>query len=93
MSLSDKQKESLNKLYRYRENIESYLAEIDAILMVYFPDEYPVSHQHWMPQIKTALRSNTKWLSRGDYSMDYILSKIEDKIVDSSNQGVSKYIK
>lgn len=93
MSLSDKQQEALNKLYQYRENIESYLAEIDAIIMVYFPEEYSVSYQHWIPQIKTALRSNTKWLSRGEYSMDYILSKIEDKIIDSSNQGVSKYIK
>lgn len=93
MRLSNKQQEALNKLYQYRENIESYLAEIDAILMVYFPDEYPISYQHWMPQIKTALRSNTKWLSRGEYSMDYILSKIEDKIVDNNHQGVSKYIK
>ena len=93
MSLSDKQKEALNKLYQYRENIESYLAEIDAILMVYFPDQYPVMYQHLMPQIKTALRDNTKWLSRGQYSMDNIFDSIEDKIVeDNSNQGVTRYI-
>jgi hypothetical protein len=94
MSLSEKQKEALDKLYKYRENIESYLAEIDAILMVYFPEEYPLSYQHWMPQIKTALRDNTKWLSRGDYSMDYILSRIEDKMLEKKlNSGVTKYIK
>ena len=94
MSLSDKQKEALNKLYQYRENIESYLAEIDAILMVYFPDEYPLMYQHLTPQIKTALRDNTKWLSRGQYSMDDIFHSIEDKIVEDNNrQGVSKFIK
>lgn len=93
MSLSEKQKEALNKLYQYRENIENYLAEIESILMVYFEQQYPVSYQHWIPQIKTALRDNTKWLSRGQYSMDYILSKIEDQIKEDRNsQGVSKYI-
>lgn len=94
MSLSEKQKEALHKLYQHRETIEHILAEIESILMVYFEQQYSVSYQHWIPQIKTALRNNTKWLSRGDYSMDHILQDIEDKIVDNcSRQGVSKYIK
>lgn len=94
MSLSDKQKQALSKLYEHRESIENHLAEIESILMVYFCDQYPVSYQHWIPQIKTALRDNTKWLSRGTYSMDYILSKIIDQITtNDSNHGVSKFIK
>lgn len=94
MSLTDKQKEALNKLYQKREEIEHCLAEIESILMVYFEDQFAVSYQHWLPQIKTALRNNTKWLSRGQYDMDYILKLIEDKMVDGSgNKGVSKYIK
>ena len=94
MSLSDKQKEALNKLYQQRENIENILAEIESILMVYFEQQYPLSYQHWIPQIKTALRNNTKWLSRGEYSMDHTLKDIEDKIIDNcSRQGVSKFIK
>lgn len=94
MSLSDKQKEALNKLYQHRENIENSLAEIESILMVYFEQQYPVSYQHWIPQIKTALRDSTRWLSRGDYSMDHILKDIEDKMIDNSaRQGVSKFIK
>ena len=94
MSLSDGQRKALNKLYQHRENIENELAEIDALLMVYFQDQYPLSYQHIIPQIKTALRDNTKWLSRGQYSMDTIFKSIEDKIKnDNGHQGVSKYIK
>lgn len=94
MSLSDKHKEALIQLYQHRETIEHILAEIESILMVYFEQQYPVSYQHWIPQIKTALRDNTKWLSRGEYSMDHILKDIEDKIIDNySRQGVSKFIK
>jgi esterase/lipase len=94
MSLTNKQKEALNKLYQHRENIEHSLAEIESILMVYFDQQYPMSYQHWIPQIKTALRNNTKWLSRGDYSMDHMFKDIEDKIVDNfGREGVSKFIK
>lgn len=94
MNFSDEQRQALNNLYTHREAIENHLAEIESILMVYFEKEYPLSYQHWIPQIKTALRSNTKWLSRGEYSMDYILANIEDKIIDNCcNKGVSKFIK
>jgi hypothetical protein len=94
MSLTHSQQEALNKLYQKREEIEHCLAEIESILTVYFEDQFSISYQHWLPQIKTALRDNTKWLSRGQYSMDYILKLIEDKMVDGSDRkGVSKYIK
>jgi hypothetical protein len=86
-------KDALIKLYEHRENIENHLAEIDAILQVYFSDDYSVAYQHWIPQIKTALYDNTKWLSRGQYSMDYTIKSILDKIVGDSQKGVSKYIK
>lgn len=94
MSLSKEQKDALNKLYQYRENIESILAEIEALLMVYFCNQYPVSYQHWIPQIKTALRDNTKWLPRGQYSMDHVFRVIEDNMLEkSSSKGVCKFIK
>lgn len=93
MSLTLDQRKALSKLYQHRENIESELAEIDALLMVYFADQYGLAYQHIMPQIKTALRNNTKWLSRGQYSLDNIIANIEDKITEDHHQGVSKYIK
>lgn len=84
--------DSLTKLHNAREDIENKLAEIEAILQVYFSTEFSTAYQHWIPQIKTALRDNLKYLPRGQYSMDYTLYRIEDKISDQKNKGVSKYI-
>ena len=83
---------ALSELYSIREKIENNLAEIKAILSVNFPEEYAIASQHWMPQILTALKDDTRYLSRGEYSMDYTLRRIEDKLADGSFKGVSKYI-
>lgn len=84
--------DALNQLLFYREKIEEHLKEIESILMTEFADEYSVAYQHWIPQIKTALRENTKWLPRSDYSMDYTTNRITDKIIDTKNKGVFKFI-
>ena len=91
--LNKNQTEALNNLYIYRENIEDILAEMEALIKVYFSDELNIAYQHWLPQIKTALRDNTKWLPRGQYSMDYTLTHIEDKVSNDTQKGVNKYIK
>lgn len=89
----DKNKIShLSELYSLRENIENNLVEIECILQAFFVEEYSVASQHWIVQIKTALKDNLKYLPRGEYSMDYTLKRIEDKLVDINNKGVSKYI-
>lgn len=85
--------EALNKLFQYRENIEDILAQIDALLQVEFPEEYDIAYQHWIPQIKTSLRDDTKWLPRGQYSMNYTLNHIVDKMTNDLGVGVNKYIK
>jgi hypothetical protein len=85
--------DALNKLYSIRETIENNLAELDAIIQVYFHEEYSISYQHWMPQIKTALRDNIKFLPRGTYSMDYVLRHIEDKLFHTPKESIHKYIK
>jgi len=80
------------ELHSIRENIEAKLAEIEAILQAHFSEEFAVASQHWLVQIKTALKDNLKYLPRGEYSMDYTLSRIEDKLFSKSDKGVSKYI-
>lgn len=91
MSLDPQQKEALQNLYSHRDHIEDHLNKIETILETYFSAEYAVAYQHWIPQIKTGLRDNTKWLPRGQYSMDYTLNRLTDNTVDDT-KGVSKYI-
>jgi enoyl reductase-like protein len=92
MSLDPQQKEALENLYSHRDHIEDHLNKIDTILKMYFPKEYNLAYQHWLPQIKTGLRDDIKWLPRGQYSMDYTLKKLFDKMIDDLEKGVSKYI-
>lgn len=93
MSLNPQQKEALQNLYSHRDHIEDHINKIDTILKLYFPTEYAIAYQHWIPQIKTGLRDNTQWLPRGEYSMDYTLNHLVDYITDDLNKGVNKYIK
>jgi hypothetical protein len=86
------QHKALSDLYFYREQIENNMAEIEAILAVNFPEEISVAKQHWIVQIKTALKDNLPYLPRGEYSMDYTLHRIEDKVFGEYDKGVSKYI-
>lgn len=92
MSLNPQQKEALQNLYSHRDHIEDHLNKIDMLLKTYFPKEYDLAYQHWLPQIKTGLRNNIKWLPRGQYSMDYTLNKLADKIIEDLDKGVNKYI-
>lgn len=91
--MSEKQISKLSELEKYRENIQNNLAEIEAILQIYFPDEFATAYQHWIPQIKTALNDDTKWLNRGIYTMQYTIDRILDSLHDNNDKGVSKYIK
>jgi hypothetical protein len=91
MNLTESQRQALKNLYTSREKIEDILAEIEANLQVYFSEEFSVAYQHWLPQIKTALRDGTKWLPRGQYSMEYTLDRISDHLVND-DKGVTKYI-
>jgi hypothetical protein len=91
--LSQDQKDQLNLLMDYRDQIDSSIFHIQRILKTYFPEEFDVAYQHWIPQIITALDSNSRWLNRGEVNMQYTISRILDKISEDSGQGVSKFIK
>lgn len=90
--LTSEQKNQLNNLIDCRDEIADCIFRIEHILKTYFPDEFHIAYQHWIPQISTALADSDQWLSRGDISMQYTISRIYDKITEDSGEGVSKYI-
>jgi hypothetical protein len=88
--------ERLRAYYRlvdYRETILTSIGQIEKILKEEFPSEFPLAYQHWIPQIKTAITEDSRWLSRTDYNFDYTLNKIDnlDK-TDEEKCGVRKFI-
>lgn len=92
MSLSEQQRCQLDKLLDYQFKIEQSLIDIEEILLVYFPEEFSNAYQHWIPQIKTALFNDTKWLPRGQLTMQDTINRLVDKSQESKTNGVSKYI-
>jgi hypothetical protein len=92
MSLTNDQKHQLNKLIDYRDSISSSLFQIERILKQYFPEEFDLAYQHYIPQISTALHDEKKWLSRGGYSIQDTINHLLDKSDDKKVSGVNKYI-
>jgi hypothetical protein len=92
MTLSSEQKYQLNKLLDYRDQIDNSVFQILRILKEYFPKEYDIAYQHWIPQIVTAIHHNDpRWLPRGEHDMQQTINRLLD---ESKNieKGVSKYI-
>lgn len=92
MSLTDDQKHQLNKLYDYRDEITKSLFHIERIVKEYFPEEFDLAYQHWIPQIMTALYDDQKWLPRGQFTLQQTLNRLSDKSKESDSKGVYKYI-
>lgn len=80
MSLNKEQKEQLTRLLNLRDSIVENLSDIEHILKHYFPEEFDMAYQFWIPQITTALYEDKKWLSRGDHSMQETINRLTEKI-------------
>ena len=93
MTFSQEQKDQFNKLIDYRDEIVDSLFHIERILKQYFPEEFEVAYQFWIPQITTALYEDKRWLSRGERTMQQTIDRLIDKSITESDKGVSKYIK
>jgi hypothetical protein len=93
MNFTQEQKHQLNRLMDHRDEITNSLFHIERILKHYFPEEFDVAYQHWIPQISTALCDDKKWLPRGQQTMQHSLNRLFDKLKEEQDQkGVSKYI-
>ena len=88
--MSPEQKKNLEVILDLRKSIHNDLDYITKTLKDHFPDEYNTAYQHWIPQILTALYNDTKWLSRGQYSVQDTIDHISDD--DNTSSGVTKYI-
>lgn len=92
VSLTQEQRDQLNKLIDHRDEITNALFHIERILKNYFPKEFDVAYQHWIPQIITAIDNNKKWLPRGNFTMQQSIARLLDQAQNPESKGVSKYI-
>ena len=89
-NLSSEQIFQLGRLMDQRQSIDSAMFQIDRILKEFFPKQYTLAYQHWIPQILTALDNRSdKWLPRGEYSMVDTIKSISDT---DNGLGTKKFI-
>lgn len=79
MTLTNEQLHQLNNLIDYRDQITDSLFHIERIIKQYFPEEFEVAYQHWIPQIVTALYEDGRWLPRGQHTLQETIDRIMDK--------------
>jgi hypothetical protein len=92
MSLTQEQKYQINRLIDYRDEIVSSLFHIERILKTYFPEEFEIAVQFYLPQITTALYEDKKWLSRGDYSLQNTIDNLMERCKIDNSKGTTKYL-
>lgn len=90
---TQEQKDQFNRLLDYRDEVSNAMFHIERILKTYFPEEFDLAYQHYIPQIITGLDSNDRWLPRGEFTMQQTIDRILDKINQDSGTGVYKFIK
>lgn len=76
--LSKEQQQQLDYLEDYKIDIQIALDRMSSILQNYFPAEYQMAYQQWIPQIATAIKHYDKWLPRGCLTIQQTLDRIKD---------------
>lgn len=89
MSLSNEQKYQLNRLIDHRDELVNSLFHIERILKIYFPEEFDMAYQFYIPQISTAIHENKNWLSRGEYSLQNTIDKLLAKSKEETDKGTT----
>ena len=93
MSLTQEQKDQINKLIDNRDEIVNGLFHIELILKTYFPEEFERAIQFYLPQITTALYEDKKWLNRGEYSLQNTIDNLLERCkTNDSGKGTTKYL-
>lgn len=94
MSFTPEQKYQINKILDHRDEITNAVFHIERILKQYFPEEFDIAYQHWIPQIVTALYEDKKWLPRGEQTLQDTINRLLDKANENKENGqcVKKFI-
>lgn len=93
MSLTQEQKDQINNLIDYRDEIVNSLFHIERILKTYFPEEFERAIQFYLPQITTALYEDKKWLNRGEYSLQNTIDNLLERCKNNNiDKGMKKYL-
>lgn len=85
MSITNEQRAQINRLITHRDQITSNLFYIEQIIKQYFPEEFEIAYQHWIPQISTALFHDKKWLPRGEQTLEDTIQRLIDKTKEKTN--------
>lgn len=89
MSFTNEQKHQLSKIIDHRDEIINAVFHVERILKHYFPEEFDIAYQHWIPQIVTALYQHEKWLPRGEQTLQDTIDRLIDKNEDNKQTGQS----
>jgi hypothetical protein len=92
MTLTNQQKYQLNKLIDHRDQITNSLFHIERIIKEYFPEEFDIAYQHWIPQITTALYEDKRWLPRGEQTLQHTINRLFDKNQEATHESISKFL-
>ena len=93
MSLTQEQRDQINRLVDYRDEMVNSLFHIERILKTYFPEEFERAIQFYLPQITTALYEDKKWLNRGEYSLQNTIDNLLEcaKMIEV-DKSIQKYL-
>lgn len=89
-------KQTIEQLMFHRDSILDSLESIKSLLRDTkgCEKEYSVAISHYIPQIITALHSDSKYLQRGEYTLQETINHLCDHLSSSEKpqKGVKKYI-
>ncbi len=93
MNLTQEQKDQVNSLIDYRDEMSNGLFHIERILKTYFPEEFERALQFYLPQITTSLHDHEKWLNRGEYSLQNTIDNLLERCkMTEAAGGLKKYL-
>lgn len=75
---------SIERLAKIRDEMLSLVSEAEEILRKEFPSDHELAYSFWIPQIVTAIKEDTMWLPRGNYSVDKTIKNIKDRMDERS---------